>query len=517
MTSERSFRHAVKWAYVMQVSEQGLNALFTFLFAALLGPKDFGTVAMAMAYILFIKLVLEQGFLPALVAKKDLRNEHLDSVFCLNLVVSLALVGLSIAVSKWWAAANHLPVLAPIISVLSFTLILEGLTIVQRAVLERALDFKSFSIRSIVANFFGGAVGLAMALKGFGVWALVGKQLSTDLLGLIVLWKLSHWRPGLSFSRPAIKDLLGYSLGSFTGNLGVWVNSQIDTLIIGLFFGPVTVGLYRLAGRLPFMIVSGTTNSLQAAAFPQFCRIRDTPEELRKSILSCFRTASILSIPALAGLAVISQPLLSILGNKWAGASTAMSILCVCAMIQTVAWFTAPLLQALSKTRFLAAIEWGNAILLAGSIALAVEFLRNDTTRGQVAGIAATRFATSYFVFLPFIVWVFGRFGGVRVSSILKVLMPSVLAAGVMALVVYSLSTFALWSGARLLPSLGAEVALGIVTASATLLLIDKELRGIASGFLTMLRHPVLFSWRSSGPMQGPESGPKEIVKDYID
>ena len=96
MTSQRSFRHAVKWAYVMQGSEQGLNALFTFLFAALLGPKDFGTVAMAMAYILFVKLVLEQGFLPALVAKKDLRKEHLDSVFCLNLVVSLVLVGLSI-------------------------------------------------------------------------------------------------------------------------------------------------------------------------------------------------------------------------------------------------------------------------------------------------------------------------------------------------------------------------------------------------------------------------------------
>ena len=183
-----------------------------------------------------------------------------------------------------------MPVLAPIISVLSFTLILEGLTIVQRAVLERALDFKSFSIRSIVANFFGGAVGLAMALKGFGVWALVGKQLSTDLLGLIVLWKLSHWRPGtFLFSRLAIRDLLGYSVGSFTGNLGVWVNSQIDTLIIGLFFGPIPVGLYRLAGRLPFMIVTGTTSSLQAAAFPQFCRIREKADELRQSVLSCFR------------------------------------------------------------------------------------------------------------------------------------------------------------------------------------------------------------------------------------
>ena len=119
MTSQRSFRHAVKWAYVMQGSEQGLNALFTFLFAALLGPKDFGTVAMAMAYILFVKLVLEQGFLPALVAEKRLkeRSTSRSRSFVLNLVVSLILVGLTIGLSRVRAVVNHLPILAPIISV----------------------------------------------------------------------------------------------------------------------------------------------------------------------------------------------------------------------------------------------------------------------------------------------------------------------------------------------------------------------------------------------------------------
>jgi len=170
MAEEKSFRHAVKWAYVMQGSEQGLNVLFTFMFAAILGPKDFGTVAMGMAYILFVKLLLEQGFLPALVQRRDLRQKHLDSVFFLNLGVSLLLTVATIGISKWWARVNHLPILASVITALSVTLVLEALTIVQRAVLERDLDFKSFSIRSIVANLAGGAVGLGMALKGYGVW-----------------------------------------------------------------------------------------------------------------------------------------------------------------------------------------------------------------------------------------------------------------------------------------------------------------------------------------------------------
>ncbi len=505
----------MKWAYVMQGSEQGLNVLFTFMFAALLGPKDFGTVAMGMAYILFVKLILEQGFLPALVQRKDLQKQHLDSVFWLNIGVSVVLVVVSVGLSKWWARANHLPILAPIISVLSLILVLEGLTIVQKAVLERDLDFKSFSIRSIIANLAGGAVGLGMALKGYGVWALVGKQLTTDFLGFVVLWKLSHWRPAFSFSVDAIRDLLGYSLGSFTGNLGVWLNGQIDTLIIGLFFGPVSVGLYRLAGRIPTIIVTGTTSSLQAAAFPQFCRIQGDARELEKNVLTCFRVASLLSIPALAAVAVMSKPLLSILGPKWMDASTAMTIICFVAMVQPIALFTAPLLQALSKTHFLAAIEWVNAGVVAGSIAVAGELLKGATIRGQVNGIASTRSVTSFLIFLPFILWMFRRFAGVRLSSIGKAIMPSFVSAAVMGCMVVMVSRYAARYALGLWPTLAAELVVAAVTASATLLLVDGDLRQWVAEFAQGIRqwNPKLFP-QDVGAVAIPPAGSTAPTKD---
>jgi O-antigen/teichoic acid export membrane protein len=122
MAHERSFRNAVKWACVLQGSGQGLNALLTFVFAAILGPKDFGLVAMAMAYILFAKMFLEQGVVPALMQRKDLNADHLDSAFYLNLGLSLVLVTMSVALSRWRAGLNHAPLLTPIIAVLSLTI-----------------------------------------------------------------------------------------------------------------------------------------------------------------------------------------------------------------------------------------------------------------------------------------------------------------------------------------------------------------------------------------------------------
>src|ERR1700736_6556441 len=156
MPNQISFRNAVKWAYVMQGSEQGLNALFTLVFAAILGPKDFGLIAMAMAYILFVKMFLEQGLVSALIQRKDLTEQHINSVFCLNLVVSVVLMLVSVALGRWWALLNHVSLLFPIISVLSLSIPLEGLTIVQRAMLQREMDFRSLSIRSIAATIAGG-------------------------------------------------------------------------------------------------------------------------------------------------------------------------------------------------------------------------------------------------------------------------------------------------------------------------------------------------------------------------
>ena len=391
MAHERSFKNAVKWAYVTQGSEQGLNALLTFVFAAVLGPKDFGLVAMAMAYILFAKMLLEQGLVPALVQRKDLKQEHLDSVFYLNLALSLVLVALSIGFSKWWAELNHLPLLAPVISVLSIAIPLEGLTIVQRAVLQREMDFKSFSIRSVIAITVGGIVGLVMAFTHFGVWSLVGKQLTTDFVGLLALWKLGDWRPRFNFSTKAIKEITGFSAGAFAGNVGLFLNGQSDALLIGLFFGPVAVGLYRLASRLTNTVVTVATSSLQSASYPQFCRLQDKPAELRQSVLSCLRFAVTITIPALAGLAVVSKYVLAAVGPQWVASTNALRILCVVGMVLPIAYFGGPLLQAKGKPHFVAFIVWVQAAITAGSLVMAGRLLKHSSVGVQVTGIAVAQ------------------------------------------------------------------------------------------------------------------------------
>ena len=147
MPQPQGFRRAVKWAYVMSLGDKGLSALTMFVLASLLGPREFGIVAMALVYIEFIQMFLDQGFVAAIIQRKELSTRHLDSVYWLVLALSLLLSAVSIACSKWWAALNHVPELALVLCALSISIPIEALTVVQKAVLHREMDFKSMSLR----------------------------------------------------------------------------------------------------------------------------------------------------------------------------------------------------------------------------------------------------------------------------------------------------------------------------------------------------------------------------------
>lgn len=485
--TKRSFRHAVTWAYTMNWGENGFTALFTFVLASILGPRDFGIVSMAGIYIAFLQMFMDQGLAAALIQRKELDREHLDSVFWVNMVLGLVLVALSLAFSGWWARVNHLPELSLVIGVLSLAIPIEGLTIVQKAILQREMDFRSLAIRSNASVLIGGVIGLSMAFKGFGVWALVGQRLSQDVAAVVLLWGLSHWRPNRHFSLRGISDLLGFSTASFVNKMGDFLNSQCDALLMGLFFGPVAVGLYRLAHRLMYMVLDGATSSLQAVSFPQFSRFQDQPEELRQSVLSCIRISATVTLPAMAGLAAVSNLLIAAVGPNWGPAADALKILCLLGVALMFAKFTGPLLQALSRPHHLAALTWTVNALGIGIMLLCALLLKNASVWGQVVGISVARFVTIALILTPIFLFFLLRLAQISMKQLIRTVAPSAASAVTVVLAVMAL----LWTGApqALPPILGLAlaVALGGVVGVSTLLALDIKLQNTTLGLFSRL------------------------------
>jgi PST family polysaccharide transporter len=475
--AKKSFSNAVKWSYAATWGEKAFGAFFTFFLAALLGPRDFGVVSIAVVYVLFLQMLLDQGLATALIQKKNLEPEHLDAVFWTDLILSLVFVLSSIFLSRWWAAVNHAPQAAALISVLSLCIPIEGLAIVQKSLLARDMDFKSLSIRSNVSVLMGGAVGVGMAYAGCGVWSLVGQQITRDFTALILLWRLSQWRPQLEFSWRHLKDLMSFSVSNFIAQLGVFADTYASAIVLGLFFGPVAVGLYRLADRVMSTVLSAATSSIQAVSLPEFSRFQDQPVELRKSVLTCIRLSSTVTLPALAGMAAVSAPLMATVGPQWIPAARVLQVLCVLGMFFVFAFFTGPLLQALAKVKLAAALEWartlaGIALLLVAGVAA-----RSHPITSQIMGIALARFVIGALLVTPVFLYLLMRLAGITFRDLLCSIAPSVMAS---VGVVLSVSLFHItgWlSTVRPAALLAAEVFVGSMTGFSILLLLDVQLR----------------------------------------
>jgi teichuronic acid exporter len=493
MASEPKFKHAVKWAFVMNLGEKGFSTIFTFVLAYKLGPSDFGIVALAMIYILFVQMFLEQGLAAALIQRKNLRPEHLDSVFWMDLVVSVFLVALSVGFSGWWSVRNHTPQLAAVISVLSLTIPIEGLAIVQRSILQREMDFRSLSVRSNVSIVIGGIVGLAMAYKGFGVWSLVGQKLTADVSALAILWKLSHWRPRFHFSISSFKELLGFSSSNFVAKLGAFAEGQADAVFMGLFFTPAAVGIYRFAMRLRDTVADFGVIPLQTVSLSEFSRFQDNPEELRRSLLVVVRMVSILTIPALAGLAAISKPLCSMTGEKWVPGVNALIIVCFSGILTTLMRFVRPMLQAISRPGFVAAWVWFQTSANVAMLIMIARFFKHMTLGKEVTVISVARLLSVALVGWPILVYTLRRFCKISAKDLFVATWPS-LASGIAAAApVMLLNASGLLNGLKPVFTVGVESAVGGVAALAVMFWLDAQLRNLTLAWVSKFFRVAMF------------------------
>jgi PST family polysaccharide transporter len=467
----------MKWSYGATWGEKAFGALFTFLLAALLGPKDFGVVSIAVVYVLFLQMLLDQGLATALIQKKNLQPEHLDAVFWTDMSLSLALVGSSILLSRWWAAINHAPRAAAIISVLSLCIPIEGLAIVQKSLLLREMDFRSLSIRSNVSVLIGGVVGVGMAYGGWGVWALVGQQITRDLGALILLWRLSSWRPRFSFSWKHLKDLMGFSISHFVGQLGIFADTYASSIVLGLFFGPVAVGLYRLADRIMNTVVATATSSIQSVSLPEFSRFQDDPTELRKSVLTCVRLSSTVTLPALAGVAAVGGPLMATVGAQWIRATGVLQLLCVLGMFSVFTAFTGPLLQALARVKLVAALVWVRAVVGIALLLVAGAVGRGRPISSQIMGIALARFVVGGLLTAPVFVYLLMRVAGISFRDLLSSSARSMLASVGVGLSVFLFHSTGWFSTEKPAVLLAVEVLVGGISGLPILLLLDVQLR----------------------------------------
>ncbi|MBO4205220.1 lipopolysaccharide biosynthesis protein [Micromonospora echinofusca] len=356
-------RAAIGWSYLLTAGRVGSSILVTFLLARLLGPTEFGLLAMALVFITIAQTLIQQGLVSAIVQRDVLTPAHLDAAFGVLVLAGVGIGLLTAAASPLWALLNGTPGLTVICLALSPLVPVQALAIVPEALLRRELRFRAVAQRTLLAAVLSGIVGVALALAGAGVWALVGQQLVNGVVSMVVVWLVCPWRPGRRLRLGAIRELWAFSAHSASAGLGVLLSNRADVIVTGIFFGPVATGIYRLAARLPDLLVDVAVRSLQQVALPSLSRLQRDRAALAAHLTGLQHLGAVAGLPVLGILAATAGPLVALLGPQWAGTETPLRLLCLYGAVNVYGVLLGPALQAVGEPGRLAVITWLRAVL----------------------------------------------------------------------------------------------------------------------------------------------------------
>ncbi len=404
------------------------------ILANLLTPAAFGLVALASVFVALMKLVEEQGMADALVQREDLEPEHLDTAFWISIGLSIALAVILTTGSALLATLVNEPDVAPILAWLSISLVLSGMSSVQRAILARDLRFASLTLRTLSSVVAGGVVGVAAALAGFGVWALVAQLITLELVGVIALWTASDWRPSLRFSRSHFRELFSFGSSVLGFKLLRFADRRVDNLMVGSLIGATALGFYVVAYRLLNLIINITTSVIGSVAFPVFSRIQRDGEQVKRAYYKAVRQTSVMSFPAFLGLiAVAPEATRLFFGNQWEASVPVMQVLAVAGLAQSVLFVNGVVLKSLGRPGWRLVIMAVSVSLLVGAFAIAVQW-----------GIVAVAWALVVVTYLMAPVWLRATHRLVDLSfrRYVAQIGPPLLASVVMAGGVFALKPF---------------------------------------------------------------------------
>jgi PST family polysaccharide transporter len=443
----------VFWSGAKVWGARGVSFVIFAILSRLLAPEAFGIVALASLYIFFVQTFQDQGFTAAIVQREDLETEHLDSAFWANLVIGAILTLISFATSGLIATLFRESEMGPIIQWLSVSFVLEGLSSVQYAILQRNLLFKELAIRDIVAIFISGIIGVILAFLGFGVWSLVVQRLSKLLIGALVLWRVSDWRPGFRFSLKHAKELFSFGFNIVGIKILNFINLHLDELLIGYFLGSTLLGFYTIAYRLFGVMKDLLTSVTTSIAFPTFSRLQDNPKEMRRTFYQAIWYTSIASFPAFIGMSIIAPELIpAFFGPQWTLSIPVLQVLSFIGILHSIFYFHDSLIYAVGKP------SWRLGMILLNAVGNLIAFA--IAVRWGIVAVAAAYVIRGYLL-SPLEFWMVHKLANINLRKYFNQFLGPVLGSFAMTIVVLGLKSII---GKEF--SLGLQIAIYVLAAA---------------------------------------------------
>lgn len=355
---KKSVLNNLIWKFGERIGAQCVSFIVSIVLARLLLPADYGLVTMVTIFITIANVFVSNGFGESLVQKKDADNVDFSTIFYFEIVFSFGIYMILFITAPYIADFYNEPVLCNVLRVFALRVPLAGINSVQQAYVKKKMIFKKFFFSTIIGTIVSAVVGIALAYRGFGVWALIAQYLCNSVMDTVILWVTVKWRPNLVFSVTRLKELVTYGWKIMAAGLINSFYSQLRSLVIGKVYTASDLAYYNRAQQFPQLLVTNVNASIDGVLFPAMSNEQNDKKRIVRIMRRSIKVSSFVLFPLMIGLAVVSTPLIRLmLTEKWLPCVPYLQVICIQFMLQPIQTANLQAIKALGRSDLFLKLE----------------------------------------------------------------------------------------------------------------------------------------------------------------
>lgn len=318
------------WSLMEQGGTSIVSLLVQIILARLLAPEIFGVMAILLVINNLIITIAQSGFGSALIQKKNADGTSFSTALWLSIGLACALYCIAFFSSSFIASMYSMPDIELYIKVLALAVFLESFNSIQRAYLQKNMEFKRLFQTNFIALFLGAIAGIVLAIFGFGVWALIFQTITQALVASIVMIILVPWKPQLIFDLQEGRSLFSYGWKICISGILNTFYTGLSELVVGKSCNATALGYYSQGRKWPIAAMAAVTNSLQNVLFPAFSELQDNMEKLRFTVKKALVSGFYITAPICVLSAIIAEPIIYfLLGPTWLPCAFIFQVSCL--------------------------------------------------------------------------------------------------------------------------------------------------------------------------------------------
>lgn len=342
------------WTYMERILADTVSFIVSIILARLLDPEHYGEIAIVMVFMSIFQVFVTNGFGDIIVQKKEIDDNDINISFEINVFTSLIIYILLFLLAPCIAKFYSTPILQTVIRVMAIRIPISAYNAIQQAYISRNMEFKKFFRATLIGTIISAFIGVVLAYKGLGIWALVAQDLSNIFIDTLMLSFQIKWKPKLCFSREKINNTLRYGWKIVAYSLAGAIYDELRSFLVGKKYTANKLAFYNFGKRIPKLVVDNASNSIGKVLFPVYSKMQDDLEKLQNNIITSVKMELYIITPMLVGLSIVAPYLIEVaMTDKWLSSVFFVRIFCLCYLFKPITTTYMQVLRALGKNQII--------------------------------------------------------------------------------------------------------------------------------------------------------------------